>query len=200
MRAMLLSAAILMIASASQAQIIYEPVQYQYSAGGTTYYYSGCDPRVHEIAAWPTAGAGVNWGRGNGISFRSGNVHTHREVVTERTRTFTDELPYRNAYVFGYDANDAQNEAYARQPTFFRKRDLVRAALPHPSGRGWVVPACWSEYPPPGEIVIRSSNGVVRKSPATRQARPILIIPKDLLDREMQKPTAPVESQITRTD
>jgi hypothetical protein len=184
-------------ASLVSAQIVYEPVQYQYSSGGTTYYYAGCDPRVHEVASWPTAGDRVSWGRGNGFSFRSGDVHTHREVADEPVRVYTDALPLRNATVFGFTPTDARNEAYGRQPTFFRKRDLVRSALPDPAGRGWIVPQCWHEYVPPGEVMIRTRDGDVRRStPATRQARPILIIPKDLLDREMHTPAKP---DVTKT-
>jgi hypothetical protein len=173
-------AAIAIAASLGNAQAIYEPVQYQYG-GQNPYYYGGSDPLVHESARHPYA-PGASWGRGNGYAFRSGSIHTHREVVTERPRVFTDELPYRNAYIYGFTVNDARNEAYARQPNYFRMVDVRRAALPDASGRGWVVPAAWPDHRP-GHIIIRPMPRRTLAPATTRTARPILIIPKDRLER-----------------
>lgn len=196
--------AVIVCASAStgNAQIIYEPVQYQYG-GQNAYYYGGCDPRVHESAAWPSA-PGTGWGRGDGWAFRSAGIHTHRAVATERPRTFTDALPYRNAFVHGFTDNDARNEAYARQPHYFRKSDLLLASRPDAAGRGRIVPACWADAAPAsgglprGAIVIIPSRNV---SDVSRGPRPVLVIPKDLLEREL--PPAPAKSDealITRAD
>ena len=101
---------VVLCAASSFAQVIYEPVQYQYKSGGRSYYYGGADARVHMSAAWPMV-YGADWGRSNGLAFHSANVHTHREVATERPRVYTDALPLRNAYIYGFTANDARNEA-----------------------------------------------------------------------------------------
>jgi hypothetical protein len=180
MRGLLLCALALAVAPVANGQIVYEPVQYQYG-GQNPYSYGGQDPRVHVSARHPHA-PGTTWGRGNGFAFRSAGVHTHREVVTERPRVFTDALPYRNAFVYGFTVNDARNEAYARVPTYFRKADLLRSARPDDCRGGWVVPADaprgWECRP--GQIIIRPM--VRRTTDSVREARPVLIIPKDLLD------------------
>jgi len=158
------------------AQVVYEPVRYQYG-GQNTYYYGGADPRIHEAAAWPSA-PGTNWGRHNGFAFTSGNVHTHREVATERTRTFTDALGIRNAFVHGFTANDARNEAMNSIPLYFRKIDMLRSA--QRDGRGFVVPAQWQRFAAPGTIEIRAWN-----RPARINERPVLVVPKDMLEKKL---------------
>lgn len=183
------------LASVANAQIIYEPVQYQYG-GQNPYYYGGSDPRVHDSALHPWA-PGTTWGRGNGFAFRSSNLHTHRAVVTERPRTFTDALPFQNAWVYGFTANDARNEAYARQPRYFRKADLIQAARPDDSGRGLVVPAHWAELPPAGTILIRPTS---RHALEHRGVRPVLIIPKDLLERGDDGDSTMRDPLLTRAD
>src|SRR5437762_11987819 len=111
------------LASSACAQIIFEPVQYQYGQQ-QSYYYGGSDPRVFASAEATHDGAS-RWGRVNGWAFASGGIDTHREVATEPTRVFADAIPFRNATFFGYSANDARNEAYANAPTYFRKSDLL---------------------------------------------------------------------------
>lgn len=180
-------------APSADAQIIYEPVRYQYG-GQNAYYYGGCDPRVHEAAAWPWA-PGTTWGRGNGWAFRSASIDTHREVASERQRTYTDAMPLRNAWVYGFTANDARNEAYARQPNYFRKIDLLRAARPAADGRTLVVPECWSSAAPAmfpaGAIVIRPSRAATGID-LPRGPRPVMVIPRNLLEGELA-PDAPTK-------
>lgn len=196
MRWMLSCVVAVCLASAANGQIIYEPVEYQYG-GQNPYYYGGSDPLVHDWALRPWA-PGTSWGRGNGFAFRGGGIHTHREVVTERPRVFTDGLPYRNAWIHGFTASDARNEAYARQPRYFRKGDLVRAALPDASGRGWVVPSNWGDMPPPGGIIIRPMS---RNAAEKREIRPVLIIPKDLLEKKGGEGDATLrDPMLTRAD
>lgn len=166
---------VLVLAAPAVAQVIYEPVRHQYG-GQNPYYYGGADPRIHESAAWPSA-QGVKWGRHNGFAFTSANIHTHRAVVTERTRTFTDALGIRNAFVFGFTPNDARNEANNSIPLYFRKSEMLRAA--QPTERGWVVPAQWQRYAPSGQVEIRPW-----KRPAATE-RPVIVIPKDMLDKKL---------------
>jgi hypothetical protein len=178
--------------SSASAQVIYEPVQYQYRAG-TTYYYGGSDPRVHERAAMPSSPA-AGWGRVNGYAFVSGNVHTHREVMKEPTRVYTDALPYRNAAVFGFTPADARNEAYRNAPTYFRKSDLVAAG--RVTSTGAIVVPSHARPIERGYIMIRrvDRDDVVRpldRDELRRKGDPILIIPKRLLDRPLNpEPTA----------
>src|SRR5262245_7064564 len=108
-------------ASHASAQIIYEPVQYQYGSQ-RAYYYGGNNPAIHRAAQSPQDDAG-RWGRVGGYAFVSGNLDTHREVVTEHPRTFNDALGYQDASIYGYTPNDAHNDANANQPRYFRKSD-----------------------------------------------------------------------------
>jgi hypothetical protein len=158
-------------ASFVQAQIIFEPVQYEYDCNGQKYYYGGSDPRVHEYACSPVGGGG-RWGRVNGYAFASGNIHTHREVVNEPTRVFTDALPFREAQFFGFTVNDARNEAYANVPRYFRKGDLLNAAIPVGDG-SWVVPANAEPV-----RLVRTERGVRIESNRGAMPRPLMVIPK----------------------
>jgi hypothetical protein len=165
------------LASAAGAQVIYEPVQYQYDSGGRAYYYGGSNPQVHRNANQLSHESG--FGRSNGWAFHSGSIDTHREVGTEPTRVYSDMIPTRNARVFGYTADDARNAAYANSATYFRKSDVVRLARVAPDGT-WVVPAN-AQSPARGGGTIEIK--VVR--PATTLPKPILSIPKRLLDKPL---------------
>ena len=179
----LVVAGLALLASSASAQIVYEPVQYQYSAGGQTYYYGGADPRVHEAARRES---GVSsWGRTNGYAFHSGNIDTHRAVVTEPTRVYTDQVPYWNARVHGFTADDARNEAYANSYAYFRKADLVRTAVRQADGT-WHVPA--QPSPQRGSIEIRpvpAVRPIVEQKKPSAAPKPVLIIPKRLLDKPL---------------
>lgn len=171
--ALLASVATFVLSSASGAfaQIIYEPVRYQYG-DQNKFYYGGSDPRIIEHANGPRDAAG-RWGRVHGFDFVSGNIDTHREVRSEAERTFTDTLGYQNARIYGFTATNARNEAYANIPTYFRKADLLNAAILTPSG--WVVPA---QAKP---IRVEGCRMIVL-TPTTRGAmlpRPLMIIPKN---------------------
>jgi hypothetical protein len=163
-------------ASAASAQIYYEPVTYQYSAGGTTYYYGGHDPAVHAVAAEPVTPGGT-WGRINGHAF----VGVNRVVDNEPVRVFNDALRYRNAHNFGFTPADAMNDAYASAPRYFVKRDLLNAAVV--KNGVWTVPA------QAHGIRVFKSNGVEVAPPPATMPRPLMIIPKDSLQRPM--PMAP---------
>ena len=124
------------LAASASAQIVYEPVRYQYG-DGQPYFYAGRDPRIHEAARFPYA-PGTTWGRVDGFAF----VNDRRAVTQRFARTFTDAFGVRDARPFGLTISDVANEAAARVPRYFSKarpayqRD--RAASP-PAGRGTIV-------------------------------------------------------------
>ena len=175
-----LIAVVLACASQSFGQIIYEPVRYQYGEQNK-FYYGGSDPNIirHGYGVRDSAG---RYGRVNGFDFVSGNINTHREVSGEPERVYSDCLGYQNARVYGFTATDARNEAYANIPTYFRKSDLLRAAVP---GDGaWVVPA--QAQPIPADAV----QPMIRITPATTRGaslpKPLFIIPKDALKQKQK--------------
>lgn len=120
------------VISSASAQIIYEPVQYQYG-GNEPYYYGGSDPEVFRMADWGSAGTG-QFGRVHGFAWVNANVMTHREVSTQTFRAYTDLMPRTNAAIYGYTISDARNAAYANAPRYFRKRDLLPFAIPDQQG------------------------------------------------------------------
>jgi hypothetical protein len=181
-----LIAVLLVSASQSFAQVIYEPVRYQYG-DQKKFYYGGSDPRMIEQAMGPRDAAG-RWGRVNGYDFVSSNIHTHREVNDEPERVYTDALGFENARIYGFTANDARNEAYANIPTYFRKADLLRAAVPTPGA--WIVPAQAQPIPP--GVTVTNGQPTIRLTPATtRRAsfpKPLFIIPKKALEKKIDAP------------
>jgi hypothetical protein len=128
----------LVVASSATAQIIYEPVQYQYNhPGGFTYYYGGSDPLQHAYAKHVACRNGYpSEHTFNGLS----GLHQTIGQIGEKHVVLTDCLPLRNAAVYGYRVEDAVNEANASVPRFFRKADLIAAARPAGDGT-LVVPA-----------------------------------------------------------
>ena len=154
------------VASAS-AQIVYEPVRYQYVTGpnGNTFYYGGSDPRMLHFAWTDT------------------NVNPH-QVVTQGHCVYSDDVPRRNAFYFGWTAGDAYNEANQNVPRYWRKSDLLRSGHVDCSG-AFVVPAN-APYCGDGTIEIRPYMRPTT-GPSTGP-RPVIIIPKDLLDKPLHKP------------
>ena len=174
------SAALLLsfvLASSASAQVFYEPVQYQHWAGGRAYYYGGSNPFVHYRATLNSHDPG--FARSNGYAFQSHRADTHREVVTEPARIYMDSMPTQNARFFGASIDDARNAAYANSATFFRKADLRHLARVQSDGT-WTVPASAGSV---GYIDIRAGRAPVVK-PAVLP-RPVLIIPKRLLDKKL---------------
>jgi hypothetical protein len=169
----------LVASSAATAQVIYTPVQHQYFSGGRAYYYGGTDPTVHENFTALSLVPG--FGRTGGYAFQSGDLNRHREVITERPPTFTDAIPGQDARQFGFTPQNAANEALANSPTYFRKSDVVRMARVQSDG-SWVVPA--NTVPARGSIEIRGV-GVLPRTPAYTEPKPILTIPKRLLDKKL---------------
>ncbi|HWE97791.1 MAG TPA: hypothetical protein VG269_27800 [Tepidisphaeraceae bacterium] len=169
-RAFVLAAA-LAASSVASAAVVFEPVQYQYRTVQTLhnptpqyYYYGGSDPRVHEYVAkyYDCVQIGPNTPSHNFIG---------RVALTPIV--YSDCAPYMNLSTYGYTATDAQNEANAGVPRYFRKRDLLNARVVLPDGSA-VVPA---QAEP---IYIPEPRAAATTRPA---ATPILIIPKGMLKK-----------------
>lgn len=192
----------LLFVSSSFAQVLYQPVQYQYRASGQLYYYGGSDPRMHEHAAGPVS-AGGTWGRINGWDFASGDLDRHREVSFERPlRVYSDAVGYQNAAFYGYTPTDAMNDAYANADRYFRKADALAMAQRDETG-ALIVPASSmttmataSGYGitsmPRGSIMIRPMMrrpaATTATTPTSAGRGPVFIFPKDLLDRPLKGP------------
>jgi hypothetical protein len=161
---------LLVLASSASAQVIYAPVQYQYT-NGMTYYYGGTDPSMNHYIehvkcrhGYPSEITGMQY---NSLRKTLGDVG-------ERKYVFTDCLPYRNAAVYGYTAVDAQNEANANVARYYTKADLMAAAVPAGDGT-LVVPA----HGLPNDTMMHrgASNGATTQ-PSEPRPRAIIIIPK----------------------
>jgi hypothetical protein len=153
--------------SSASAQIVYEPVKYQYTTGpyGYTFYYGGSDWRMLHFAKTDL------------------NVNPH-QVVTEGLRVYSDNVPRRNAAYFGYTAGDASNEANQNVPRYWRKSDLLRSGHVDCSG-ALVVPA---NAPCCGDGTIEIRPYMRPTTGPTMGRHPVIIIPKDLLDKPLHKP------------
>jgi hypothetical protein len=168
-----------LVSSAVQAQIIYEPVRYQYG-GQNPFYYGGSDPRVIDYASGPTGGGGW-WGRVHGFDFISGDYQTHRDVTNEGYRSYSDAIGYQNGRLWGFTDNDARNEAYANAPTYFRKSDLLHAAVRNSDG-SWTVPAQLCSSGP--RFYGLPDNSKNASTGPTTTPHPLMIIPKRALERQ----------------
>jgi len=168
----------LIVAGIAPAAIIYEPVEYQYQfqyrAGpGPRFYYGGSNPlvfqRMARIGCQEQGALGTHEGCG-------AYGMLHRNQWNTPDFVFTDCIPWTNAALYGFSPSNARDEAYANAPRFFRKADLLAAAVTESDG-SLVVPA---QAQPVPQIVIKTYD------PATHPApRPILIIPKAILTPKM---------------
>ena len=197
--------------SPARAQVIFEPVQYQFGPS-PTFYYGGADLRVIAFAARTASADAIAGPRGGGdthaVRFAVGN--SYRGSIGGRPpRVFSDRIPYCDAALFGYTAADVRNDANAAVPTYFRKADLLESAVPADGGTVRVVPAR-APLPPAASIDIRpyprpagprpATNPTTGPAaPATQPAdgpRPLLILPKSLL-QPPAAPAAPAPSAAT---
>lgn len=176
----------LVLATSAMAQVMYEPIRYQYETPrGERYYYGGVDPRVHAVAPYGGVCRGYSYAR-NLHNFDGGNTFNQPSPMYDREPVFTDCVPFRDARYFGYTAADARNEAYANSPTYFRKADLLASAIPTHTG-GWVVPANAPNYVPAAmrHDAHRYSGVRTTTSPVTRPGQ-VIIIPKRLMDKKVK--------------
>ena len=160
------------IASSASAQVIYEPVRYQYGHG-MKYYYGGTNASMHAYADEVLCRNGYP----SSHSPRHTGLHDTLGQIGEQRYVYTDCLPRRNAAVYGYTAVDAYNEANANVPLYFRKRDLLNAATVAEDGTLVV-----SAYAKPVAEGAKRDMRVAR--PGEPKPRAILILPKKGLKRE----------------
>jgi hypothetical protein len=162
-------------AAMASGSVVYEPVQFQYgptqpkgNGSAEYFYYGGSHPRAVAQAV-----------RTHYDYLQDGPNRQPRdfiERVTPVPLVYSDGVPGINLSIYGYTATDAQNEANATVPRYFRKADLLRAAQRQGHGH-FVVPAQARPVPAgPRSSVTR---------PTTRPStQPILIIPKGLLKKD----------------
>src|SRR3954466_6830101 len=162
------------VVSSASAQIIYEPVRYQYG-GQTPWYYGGNDPEMFRFADRDHSEAH------DGFFAARGNYMTHHEVNYRLPRVYADHMQRTNAATYGYTPDDARNEAYRNAPRYFRKRDLLNCAVQDVDG-AWHVPAQISNVEPSGTMEIKP---YVRPVVVPKR---VIIIPKDLLDKKIEEP------------
>lgn len=162
---------LLVVASSASAQVIYAPVQYQYT-NGVTYYYGGTDPSMHHYIehvkcrnGYPSEITGMHY---NSLRHTLGQIGEQKYV-------FSDCLPYRNAAVYGYTPEDARNEAYANVATYYTKRDLMNAGVVAADGT-MVVPA---HGRPHDTLHMHPKPGApATTQPSEVKPRAVIIIPK----------------------
>jgi hypothetical protein len=175
-------------ASYASAQVIYLPVQYQFSTGtGDDHYlYGGLDARVHAIA-----NRGQSYGYATNLHrFDGGNSFGQPSPLYDRTKIYTDCIPYQDASRFGWNEADVRNEAYSHAARYFRKADLLAAAIIQPDGTRVVPPA-------PVMTLITPA----RYSAATMPAHgAIIIIPKKMLDRPLKEFTSPPAAKVASAE
>jgi len=177
----------LVLSTSAFAQVMYEPVRYQYETQrGEKYFYGGVDPRVHAVAGYYGA-CGFHGYAMNLHNFDGGNSFNQPSPMYDRNVVFTDCIPFRDARLFGYTQVDARNEAYANSPTYFRKADLLASAVPTATG-GWVVPANAPNYVPEMRATVNVHPTMIRSTTTPAGARPgqVIIIPKRLMDKKIK--------------
>ena len=160
------------VASSASAQVFYEPVQYQYG-DAMKYYYGGNNPHMFAYAERVACRNGYPSSMLNSYT----SLYYTVGQIGERKLVLSDCMPYRNAAVFGYDANDARNEAYANVPRYFRKGDLLNAAVVAADG-SLVV----SAQAQPREMGMAHDMRVTK--PGELKPRAILILPKKGLKKD----------------
>lgn len=118
MRTIIFAAMILAAgATGLSAQVIYQPVQYQFSDGHACFYYGGQNPSVI-VRGYNNLRLGQDQSHIGG----GGNFYPLPSAV------YSDQMPMWNAALYGYTPEDAHNDANAAVPTYFRKIDILRAA------------------------------------------------------------------------
>ena len=158
------------IVSSASAQIIYEPVRYQYG-GQTPYYYGGSDPDMFQFAQREHAQAH------NGFAVAHGNLMSFQEVSSQPPSVYVDQMPRANAAIYGYTVDDAHNAANQNAARYFRKRDILAQAHQDESGAWHVMPEASSDHI--GTIEIKP---YVRPTVAPAK---VLIFPNGMLDRKL---------------
>ena len=170
--------------SSAFAQVIYQPVQYQFSTGhgDQTYLYGGTNPYIHSIArrCVPYSYAG------NLHNFDGGNSFGQPSPMYDRSEIYSDCVGGTlNARYFGWTEADVRNEAYANAPRYFRKADLLASAVRQSDG-SLVVPATAPHYVAPAAPVSEPVSSNYSRVPGMPARGQIIIIPRNLLDRPLK--------------
>src|SRR4051812_30832615 len=140
----------------ASAQVVYEPVQYQYGSGHNVFYYGGSDPNMIRRGLWAGGGYTLPYGKSVPIDVQQQitkcdcgpGFYRASAGIFERdswdgglpARVYSDALPRRNAALAGFTPSDARNEAYANVPRYFRKVDALKTAHVDETG-AIIVPA-----------------------------------------------------------
>jgi hypothetical protein len=172
----LLIAATICAASVASAQVVYQPVQYEYhTQTGRTFYYGGDNPRLIQWAANPGCLGRARLGFGFIPVPRPSYIFTSAPFlpVDRPSLVISDCDPLG---ITGLSVADARNQANARVPLYFRK-----AAPPKPAASAAetpVAPPRESEQPQ-GTIEIRPGTTHLSQSLQDRMAQPgsIVILP-----------------------
>jgi len=181
------------ISAPAFAQVIYEPVQYQYRTGfgDQHYYYGGSNPRVHENATVAPQCQPLHFGYATNLHrFDGGNSFNQPQPMYYRPAVYTDCIGggLSDASNYGWVPVDARNEAYANAPTYFRKIDLLASAVPGTDGVYHVGPTAPQVYVSPGRgWSLYPTTNPATTGPATMPRRgEVIVIPKRLLDRPLK--------------
>ena len=179
--------ALLLACSPAFSQVIYQPVQYQFSlgSGDQHYFYGGNNPRVHAAAHFSTRAYYPN----NQHNFDGGNSFGQTSLLNDRSPVFTDCVPFRDASRIGFTEADAHNEAYANAARYYRKSDELAAAIPTADGALIV---------PPTPVCVAASADQLRAAVPHRGE--IIIIPKRLLDQPLKNFTNPPAGKVASTN
>ena len=176
----------LLISTSAFAQVMFLPVQSQFSTGygDEKYYYGGTDPRVHMIAR--NNGCGTYHYSLNLHRFDGGNSFGQPSPLYDRTAIYTDCAPFgQDVSHQGFSPADAQNEANANAARYYRKSDQLAAAIVLPDGSRLVPPTPVMIVPLYGDhSTMMSSTLPVRRGQ-------VIIIPKRMLDRPLKDFTNP---------
>ena len=130
-------------------------------------------PAVRDsLFAGAACGAGLYEGKGelDGL--------TDRQVDVMPCFDFSQPGPRANAAIYGYTATDARNDAYRNAARYFCKRDAMRYAERDEVGAWHLAPQ-----------VSGMHVGTIEIKPYVRPVvapRPVIVIPKDMLDRKIQ--------------
>src|SRR5690242_2999543 len=170
--------ALALASAASSAAIVYEPVQTQYRDpryDRPMVYYGGNNPLVlHYIrnlqarynAVTDPTDVGISLGREG----RFGYNLVHPGLTTKIPYVYTDVLPAGvNGFPYGFNENDAHNEAMSNVPLYFHMSDLRG----HREADGTIiVPA----MQPRGYIDIHPAKPAATQPTTAVSPAPILII------------------------
>lgn len=163
-------ACLFLFVSSARAQVIYEPVQYQFGTNPHIYY-AGNDPGMLHYIEHEKCRNGYP----NAITGLQSDGLRHAPLrLREGEFVYSDCIGYRNAYVYGYTVTDVRNEAYMAVPRYFTKHDLLDSAEVATDGT-LVVPAVPRQH---DTLMSREQVKAATTQPGQPKPRAIIIIPR----------------------